>query len=359
MDSGLSRSGASGWSCSLWRGRCGWGLRCRSRGGDSSAYDVGIECGERVLRVQVKSTDCRTEYGYLCQFKPDAHSKPYTLKQIDFFAAYVIPEDVWYLIPAKILVGLEGKKALTLLPENPKSPERYAHECYREAWKLLLPRESTGKVQLKTIERLEKFLPREREREEAGTMESAVRCKGPMAAEEKSMVADGLGFARWTAEGGCFYIHQNLDGCVHIKQTLQSCRPINQELDAPEVVFLLLIMNVISLDGDAEGVGLSHGKGPGRLRARGGTYCGCGCDCCGQRLEEGSGGGGGLVGVADQFEQVMIFDVFDLIGEADEAAIDVVEGAAVELVAELFATDGERVTSGVLAEYEPGIWDAD
>jgi len=138
------------------------GFKVSKPWGDSSAYDVGIECGERILRVQVKSTDCRTEYGYLCQFKPNAHTKPYTLKQIDFFAAYVIPEDVWYLIPAKILVGLEGKKALTLLPENPKTPERYAHECYREAWKLLLPKESGGKARLKTIERLEKFLPQPR-----------------------------------------------------------------------------------------------------------------------------------------------------------------------------------------------------
>ena len=115
------------------------GFKVSKPWGDSSAYDVGVESGARILRVQVKSTDCRTQYGYLCQFKPNAHSKPYTLKQVDFFAAYVIPEDVWYLIPAKVLLGAEGKKALTLLPENPRSPERYAHECYREAWELLLP----------------------------------------------------------------------------------------------------------------------------------------------------------------------------------------------------------------------------
>ena len=96
----------------------------------------GLRCGggvgSRILRVQVKLTDCRTQYGYLCQFKPNAHSKPYTLKQVDFFAAYVIPRDVWYLIPAGILLGGEGKKAVTLLPENPRHPERYACEAYRE-----------------------------------------------------------------------------------------------------------------------------------------------------------------------------------------------------------------------------------
>jgi hypothetical protein len=70
------------------------GFRVSKPWGDSSAYDVGVEAGERYLRVQVKSTDCRTQYGYLCQFKPCAGSRPYTLKQIDFFAAYVIPKDV-------------------------------------------------------------------------------------------------------------------------------------------------------------------------------------------------------------------------------------------------------------------------
>jgi hypothetical protein len=45
---------------------------------------------------------------YLCQVKPNAHSKPYTLKQIDFLAAYVILADVWYLIPAAVL--LRGKQ---------------------------------------------------------------------------------------------------------------------------------------------------------------------------------------------------------------------------------------------------------
>jgi hypothetical protein len=118
------------------------GFKVSKPWGDSSAYDVGIESGERILRVQVKSTDCRTQYGYLCQFKPNAHSRPYTLKQIDFFAAYVIPRDVWYVIPAKVLLGGEGKLALTLLPENPRSPERYGHEGYREAWGLLRPQGS-------------------------------------------------------------------------------------------------------------------------------------------------------------------------------------------------------------------------
>jgi hypothetical protein len=119
--------------------------------GDSSAYDVGIESGKRILRVQVKSTDCRTQYGYLCQFKPNAHSKPYTLKQVDFFAAYVIPEDVWYLIPAAVLLRGEPKKAVTLLPAKPRHPDRYRYEGYRDGWELLLPTKSRSKAEDKSV----------------------------------------------------------------------------------------------------------------------------------------------------------------------------------------------------------------
>jgi hypothetical protein len=63
--------------------------------------------------------------------KRNAHSKPYTPKEVDSFAAYVIPEDEWYLIPAAVLSLGKQKKALTLLPENPRHPERYRYEEYR------------------------------------------------------------------------------------------------------------------------------------------------------------------------------------------------------------------------------------
>jgi hypothetical protein len=62
--------------------------------GDTRSYDVGIDHGENFLRVQVKSTSCRVGAGYLCQLLPNAKKKQdYSLKQLDLFAAYVIPED--------------------------------------------------------------------------------------------------------------------------------------------------------------------------------------------------------------------------------------------------------------------------
>jgi len=90
------------------------------------------------LRVQVKSTDCRTQYGYLCQFKPNASSEPYSLKQVDFFAAYVIPEDVWYLIPGAVLLGRRRKTSVMLFPVVPPTRRStFQCECYKEAWEIL------------------------------------------------------------------------------------------------------------------------------------------------------------------------------------------------------------------------------
>ena len=107
--------------------------------GDMRPYDVGIEHEPNFLRVQVKSTTCRTGAGYRCQFKPNHLKKQdYTLKQIDLFAAYVIPEDAWYLIPAVLLLGVRRLTTLVLCPITPPAKKAsYCYECYKDAWSLL------------------------------------------------------------------------------------------------------------------------------------------------------------------------------------------------------------------------------
>jgi hypothetical protein len=107
--------------------------------GDMQAYDVGIEHGQNFLRVQVKSSSHRTGAGYRCQFRPK-HRKmnPYSLNQIDLFAAYVIPVDAWYLIPAALILGGPRISDLMLSPVGlPVKKKSYCYECYREAWNLL------------------------------------------------------------------------------------------------------------------------------------------------------------------------------------------------------------------------------
>ena len=107
--------------------------------GDTKAYDVGIEHQGNYLRVQVKSTTMRAGAGYLCQFHPNHRRKcDYSLKEIDVFAAYVIPENVWYLIPAVLLLGKRRKWIAMLYPiTTPKKKASYCYEGYREAWSLL------------------------------------------------------------------------------------------------------------------------------------------------------------------------------------------------------------------------------
>ena len=64
--------------------------------------------------------------------------RDYSLKEIDLFAAYVIPEDAWYLIPAVLLLGARRRFMAALCPVSPPAKKAsYCYECYREAWNLL------------------------------------------------------------------------------------------------------------------------------------------------------------------------------------------------------------------------------
>lgn len=114
------------------------GFRILKPWGDSRSYDVALDVHGRLIRIQVKSTTVRTQYGYLCQFKPSPYARhQYSIGDLDFFAACVIPEDVWYIIPAPLLLS-RRQRAATLFPINPKHPDRYRYESYKEAWHLLL-----------------------------------------------------------------------------------------------------------------------------------------------------------------------------------------------------------------------------
>ncbi len=114
------------------------GFKVSKPWGDCSPYDVGVEHGPNFLRVQVKSTTNRNGNGYLCQFKPNFHKKhDYTVDEIDFFAAYIIPENIWYLIPSRLLLGPPRRTGVMLFPVVPLKKNRYGFEAYKEAWPLL------------------------------------------------------------------------------------------------------------------------------------------------------------------------------------------------------------------------------
>ncbi len=55
----------------------------------------------------------------------------YRVDEVDFFAIYVLPEDVWYIIPSEVVLRL--KSNIRVAPGVPGQK----YEAYMEAWELL------------------------------------------------------------------------------------------------------------------------------------------------------------------------------------------------------------------------------
>ena len=75
--------------------------------GETARYDVIVENEGRFLRIQVKSTETCKEGCYLCELRMfDNHL--YVAGEVDYFAIYILPEDLWYIFPARTLAGMGG-----------------------------------------------------------------------------------------------------------------------------------------------------------------------------------------------------------------------------------------------------------
>jgi len=98
--------------------------------GDNAKYDVIIDTGTSLERIQIKSTSRKdTSYGmdcYNCLVCSGSDSKKqYTEKEIDYIATYVIPENAWYKIPIQEIKG----KTVKLYPH--RKPQRNTYEKFR------------------------------------------------------------------------------------------------------------------------------------------------------------------------------------------------------------------------------------
>jgi len=101
--------------------------------GESDRYDFMVDTGARVLRVQVKSAYSAGEYGgYTFHAHGNTPTDVYTSADIDFLVAYIVPEDVWYVLPIEIFAGISGAK---IFPSSRRRMSRF--EKYREAWVLM------------------------------------------------------------------------------------------------------------------------------------------------------------------------------------------------------------------------------
>jgi len=105
----------------------GMGMSVSKPHGDSRRYDVLVETGRRIVRVQVKSTIYRRRGKEYSLNVMGPGRKRYAEGSVDFFAVYLIPEEEWYIIPYWAV----GK--LLTLHFTPGS-KRARWERYREAW---------------------------------------------------------------------------------------------------------------------------------------------------------------------------------------------------------------------------------
>lgn len=109
------------------------GLSVSKPWGEMRPFDFVVGNPRHFASVQVKSTIMQFKTGYVCTVR--GGHKAYPAGSFDFVAAYAVPEDSWYIIPAALI---RGKRSITLFPNSKKA----LYEPYREAWHLL--REAAG-----------------------------------------------------------------------------------------------------------------------------------------------------------------------------------------------------------------------
>lgn len=98
--------------------------------GDNAKYDLIVDDGIELQRIQVKSTYRKeTSNGmncYNCVVCSGSDSKQqYSKKTIDYVAIYVIPENTWYKIPIEAITG----KTVKLYPH--RDSQRNTYESYK------------------------------------------------------------------------------------------------------------------------------------------------------------------------------------------------------------------------------------
>src|SRR5580658_9884662 len=95
--------------------------------GDSDRYDSVVELNHGLLRVQVKSATLYAENRYRVK-TTGASGRVYTSKEIDFFVGYVVPENIWYIIPIQ---AIGRRKGVRFYPPHPPPVPRHVREIPR------------------------------------------------------------------------------------------------------------------------------------------------------------------------------------------------------------------------------------
>jgi hypothetical protein len=97
-------------------------------------YDFIVESGKNLWRVQVKACASMNNglYHVCARRRVNNVALAYAESELDFLAAYIIPEQTWYILPAH---QVAGHGSLLFRPKG--FPRRDLYGYYREAWHLL------------------------------------------------------------------------------------------------------------------------------------------------------------------------------------------------------------------------------
>ena len=97
-----------------------------------AAQEIGLKARHR--GVQVKAC-ARMKYklyqAFICRHE-DGVAIAYTESDVDFVVAYIVPEETWYVLPVREVLG---RRTMLFRPKGYLRPD--PHACYREAWHLL------------------------------------------------------------------------------------------------------------------------------------------------------------------------------------------------------------------------------
>ena len=97
--------------------------------GDSAQYELDpVENQGRFRRIQVKSTQFFDRGCYPCAVK--GTNWPYPEDAFDFLAVYILPQDLWYIIPEPVF---RGHASVALRP----AVEGSKYSKYLGAWQLM------------------------------------------------------------------------------------------------------------------------------------------------------------------------------------------------------------------------------
>ena len=121
----------------------GFDFRVAKPWGESDPYDVLVGSGHAFWRVQVKcATACR-----LGQYvvRGGGENYNYTKDDIDFLAAHIVPENVWYIVPIEAFLGC------AMLHFSPRGTGKAKYEKYREAWCLLACQSARGRKDIPVL----------------------------------------------------------------------------------------------------------------------------------------------------------------------------------------------------------------